>query len=257
MHRMNGSVWRTGCFGGCQIGSSKSIMAKTTLVTFDIDGTLIRFGGESRKHPMAFLAALNKAFSLSVAEFPEAYLGKSTDGWTDSHLAAELLKRAGVSDSQETSSMFQREVQEIYRATAEPKFDLVPNVFEFLSSLQHERSVVLTIASGNFKEIALRKLELAGLSSFFDLECGGFGELHDRREMLNSALEACSSKYATAFANKIHIGDTLNDCESAKAEGFVPVIVTTGRKKDGFPDYAHVFHELPKSATEFFSSINI
>ena len=206
---------------------------------------------------MAFLAALNKAFGLSVAEFPEAYLGQSTDGWTDSHLTAELLKRAGVSDREDAPSMFQREVQEIYRATAEPKFDLVPNVFEFLSSLQHETNVVLTIASGNFKEIALRKLELAGLSSFFDLECGGFGELHDRREMLKSAFDACSSKYGTAFATKIHIGDTLNDCDSAKAEGFVPVIVTTGRKKDGFPDYAHVFHELPKSATEFFQSLNL
>jgi hypothetical protein len=55
-------------------------MESRVLVTFDIDGTLIKFGGESQKHPMAMTAALNDFCGLDVANLPERYLGQPLDG---------------------------------------------------------------------------------------------------------------------------------------------------------------------------------
>lgn len=222
------------------------------LITFDIDGTLIKFGGESRKHPEAFISAFNKFCGLNIDVFPEDFLGVKTDGWTDSHLISALLAKANFSTDSDTLKRVQALAEAEYFAIVGPNFNLVPNAVEFLASLTRIPNVTMSIASGNFESIAWKKLELAGLSSFFQRENGGgFGELHDRTELLQQAESCCKGP----FTHKIHIGDTIADAEAAHACGFTSVIVTTGRRKEGFPEYSHVFPTLPEDAATLLSAV--
>jgi phosphoglycolate phosphatase-like HAD superfamily hydrolase len=209
-------------------------------VTFDIDGTLIKFGGESRKHPMAMTAALNDFCGLQVDDFPEHYLGQPLDGWTDLRIASELLKASGGNDDAPTLRQFRDAIVSAFLRLCRAGYDVVPHASECLEFLCQLEGVVLTVATGNFEQIARKKLELAGLSRFFRLDVGGYGEVLERRDALLMAERKCAEA-GLVVVHKVHIGDTPSDAIAAVDAGFVPVIVTTGRRHTGFPDGALVF----------------
>ena len=60
-------------------------------ISFDIDGTLLKFGGASRNHPLAFSKAFEEL--LTPIGLPEAFLGKPVDGKTDFWLVKELIRK--------------------------------------------------------------------------------------------------------------------------------------------------------------------
>jgi phosphoglycolate phosphatase-like HAD superfamily hydrolase len=212
------------------------------LITFDIDGTLIRFGGESAKHPLAFIKALNKLTGLDINVYPEAYLGEATDGWTDLQLARALLRKSGLPDSDESLSEFRTEIENTYCNICQKGLTLVPNVHEILNYLSTNPNLILTVATGNFEKIAKKKLELGGIDHFFRWDLGGFGNVMKRADVVRTTLIKCGQMKDIVWA--VHIGDTPQDAIAAREIGFASVIVTTGRRTTGFPEYAKVFPEF-------------
>jgi phosphoglycolate phosphatase-like HAD superfamily hydrolase len=226
------------------------------LVTFDIDGTLIRFGGESRKHPVALIHALNRLCNLQIDVFPEAYLDVRVHGWTDLHQATELLKKAEKEVTQAVLTEFQSIAEEDYESISQGGFELVPNAKEFLQAVCAIPNVVVAIASGNFPRIAWQKLKVTGLAKFFSPRTGGYGTVLDRKDLLVAAEESCAREFGIdAFAKRIHIGDTKSDAVAAHEAGFVPVVVTTGREQTELPDYAHVYPQFSLDPSEILGLI--
>src|SRR4030095_8076996 len=90
------------------------------------------------------------------------------------------------------------------------------------------RSALLT---GNIEPAAYLKMELLGLSEFFDLP-GAFGdESHDRRDLPALAAERIRKHLGIERApeQSIVIGDTPNDIDCAKHFGARSLAVGTGR----------------------------
>jgi phosphoglycolate phosphatase len=100
----------------------------------------------------------------------------------------------------------------------------LPGLLEELKS----RGAMLGVVSGNLREIGRRKLELAGLWSYFSVSA--FSEVGETRSELarKAAGRADPSEMAGAFGRISLIGDHLNDVAAAKANGFQSVAVATG-----------------------------
>lgn len=223
-------------------------MAKYTLVTLDMDGTMIKYGGESRKHPIAFMKALKNIYDIDFDGYAEDYIGHRVDGGTDRSITKSIIERAHGAAMEEDIARFQRETESVFMEIAKPGFDATPNLHEFLESLSKVPNVKFCIASGNFKAILWRKLELVGISKFFSRQNGGYGTVLDRRDILKEAEASYGDDIV--FDRRIHVGDTLADAEAAAAMGFEAVVVTTGRQKSGFPESTLVLPELPVDASQ-------
>ena len=87
------------------------------------------------------------------------------------------------------------------------------------------------LLTGNIEPAAYLKMELVGLSEFFDLP-GAFGdESHDRRDLPALAAERIQRQLGIDLQPHqfIVIGDTPNDIECARHFGARAVVVGTGR----------------------------
>ncbi len=102
-----------------------------------------------------------------------------------------------------------------------------PGCQEFLEELK-SRGAALGVVSGNLREIGRKKLELAGLWSYFSVSA--FSEDgQTRSELARKAAErAALSEVAGTFRRISLVGDHQNDVAAAKANGFQSVAVATG-----------------------------
>ncbi|OHT14572.1 haloacid dehalogenase-like hydrolase family protein [Tritrichomonas foetus] len=215
-----------------------------TFISFDIDGTLIKFGGESVKHPIAVRDAFNELLKLKIKEYPEKFIAKQSDGWTDSQLCREMLKSAKITPSHDLLLNFQKKTEDIYYSIIKPNFNIVPGAHKFLSYLSQKPNIVLGIATGNFEKIAWKKIQLSNLEKYFSHHIGGFGNSLTRKEILQNALKDAITKGFGPFQRMIHVGDTKSDAVAAFECGFESIIMKTGRQKDGFPKYAKIFNDF-------------
>src|SRR3954449_6705262 len=84
------------------------------LLLFDIDGTLLRYGG-AREHAAALVQALREIYELDLPDDAVQRVGPW--GKTDQRIAREVLEAAGVDDSLVTARRDQwiERSWEIYR----------------------------------------------------------------------------------------------------------------------------------------------
>lgn len=204
-------------------------MSKKILVTFDIDGTLIAFGGSSRNHPESF----SKAFSSHYGKigYPEAFLGYKIDGKTDFQVTKEMLQKLEVDSSYESIKSMQEEIERNYFSYTNDPPNVLPGVEKLLNSLCNCENVVIGIASGNFPEIGWKKLEITNLLKYFPDKICGMGDFPTRIDALNDARERAEIMLKQKFDICFHVGDTLTDASSAHSAGFYPIVVNTGRHK--------------------------
>src|SRR6185295_15209677 len=110
-------------------------------------------------------------------------------------------------------------------------FELLPGVRETLQAVHEHPRYHSALLTGNIEEAAYLKMELVGLSEFFDLP-GAFGdESHDRRDLPALAFERIQDHLQLDLAKEqfIVIGDTPNDIDCAKHFGARSLAVGTGR----------------------------
>jgi phosphoglycolate phosphatase len=195
-----------------------------SLVLFDIDGTLIR--GAGPHHKQALVEGIRRV--TGVATHLE---GIATSGMLDRDLITNMLRASGQSEQRIRAAM-QRiiaECQEFYLANC--AVDLRPlvcaGVPETLSRLQ-SANAILGLVTGNLSRIGWKKMELAGLRSYFSL--GAFAEDGRTRAHLArvAARRARKLGLITKTARISLIGDHPNDIQAAKENGFQAVAVATG-----------------------------
>ena len=198
--------------------------ARTTIVLFDIDGTLVRTGRAGSR-------AMGRAFE-DLFGIAGAFDGIQMAGRTDKWILEDAAARAGVSLTDSTLQAFRRRYCErLIDALPEPgpRKGVLPGVQSLLESLAALPNVFLALLTGNCEDGARLKLEHFGLWRFF--RCGAFGDDARERSQLFPVVMARAHTCGAAGVSPrdvIVVGDTALDVACAVAAGARSVAVATG-----------------------------
>jgi phosphoglycolate phosphatase-like HAD superfamily hydrolase len=206
---------------------SHRLSAATTLILFDIDGTLVLTGGAGGR---AMARAFEELFGIA-----DAFASVQMPGRTDSWLLAAALDTHGIPRTDRRVGMF-RDVYVRYLAnelqqpppTGSAK-GVLPGIRELLDALVARRSEYVGLLTGNFKITARMKLEYFDLWRYFG--GGAFGdESPDRNSLLATAIASVAESGGPAAtpATTVVIGDTPLDVEVARQGGARSIAVATG-----------------------------
>ena len=155
------------------------------LLLFDIDGTLLRYGG-AREHAAALVQALREVYGVELPD--EAVQQVGPWGKTDQRIAREVLAAAGVQDRAIDGgrAAWIRRSWEIYRDADLSRLadGAMPGAADALRWAT-EAGHVSALLTGNIEPIAHHKLAAAGLGDWFRRGEGAFGsDAEDRRELV-------------------------------------------------------------------------
>lgn len=199
------------------------------ILLWDIDGTLLRTRAGSFKDytvPM-----LEEVFG-TAGVLPTMRVS----GMTDLQIVGEALKYEGFTHEHirekvvELRDSYMRAMHK-FTANGEEVFEILPGVREVLQATANHSRYRSALLTGNIEPAAYLKMELIGLSEFFDLP-GAFGdESHDRRDLPTLAAERIRNHLKADLAPQqfIVIGDTPNDIDCARHFGARSLAVGTGR----------------------------
>jgi phosphoglycolate phosphatase-like HAD superfamily hydrolase len=194
------------------------------LVLFDIDGTLIRGAGPHHKQALVegIRRVTGRATTLDTIE---------TAGALDRDLIASMLRASGESERRIRMRLtrIMLECQNSYLSNCAS--DLTPflcrGVADTLAGFK-SRGAILGLVTGNLSAIGWRKVELAGVRSYFSL--GAFAEDGRTRARLArvAAARAARLGFITKSSRVFLIGDHINDIAAAKANGYWSIAVASG-----------------------------
>lgn len=178
-----------------------------------------------------FVPMLERVFQTSGC-LPEMQVS----GMTDLQIVAEALRDEGFTPESINLRLDQlREcyMDEMRKVTGNGKqfFQLLPGAREVLQAVAEDPRYHSGLLTGNIEPAAYLKMELVGLSEYFDVP-GAFGdESHDRRDLPALAADRIRKHLDFDFAPHqfIVIGDTPNDIACAKHFGAKSLAVGTGR----------------------------
>lgn len=204
--------------------------ARARAVLFDIDGTLLRCGGQAGA---VFLEALTEVFGSAGRRAGELRGGYSFAGRTDSRIALDLMARAGVAEAAVRARL--DEVRACYldrlAARLDPRrVEILPGVRELLDVLRSRADVQVGLLTGNWRGGARLKLGALGLLEYFPF--GAFGDDGvDRHELPPFALARAAALGQRELAphQALVVGDTLEDVGCARHHGIPVLAVATGR----------------------------
>jgi phosphoglycolate phosphatase len=200
------------------------------ILLWDIDGTLIR-------------SARTGAFKDYTVPMLEGVFGTAgrlremkVSGMTDLQIVAEALSEEGFTNAQireRLDDLRLRYMQEMERVTRADKgfFHLLPGAREALAATNAHPRYHNALLTGNIEPAAHLKMQLVGLSPYFDLP-GAFGdESHDRRDLPELAAARINARLNLDLqpSQFIVIGDTPNDINCARHFGARAIAVATGR----------------------------
>jgi phosphoglycolate phosphatase-like HAD superfamily hydrolase len=192
---------------------------ETTLLLFDIDGTLLTSGGCGER-----------ALRAAVKEF----FGKDDDlqeieiaGRTDTSIARQLLRKY-AGDESRAMDVLEHYLRHLPGLLPERPGRLLPGVSELLAALHARPDVVLALLTGNLHRGAEYKLRHYGVWHYFQF--GAFADdHHDRNELGAVALQRARERGIEARLERVFvIGDTPHDIACARACGARAVGVATG-----------------------------
>lgn len=195
-------------------------MQQTPILLYDIDGTLLQV---QREFLRGIISEQLRRFDI---EKPESKM-KSFAGRTDRGIFMELIGDLPEADQLFTelkhkySEMMVLKLSEEYIDLCDGAVDSVHEAIEL--------GFPVGLCTGNFRPVAMKKVQTAGLAGIFKF--GGFGEIsEDRNELPGEA----DREYRSLFNDKpdpgryVIIGDTPNDIRCAKFFGAKSVAVTSG-----------------------------
>jgi phosphoglycolate phosphatase-like HAD superfamily hydrolase len=212
--------------------STVQVLAPTRarVVLFDIDGTLLRCGGQAG---VAFLDALAEVFGPQGVRARQLREGYSFAGRTDPRIALDLMARAGIGEAEVRARM--GDVRECYLRRLGTRLDprrveILPGVRELLEALRRRSNLLLGLLTGNWLGGARLKLGALGLEEHFSF--GAYGDDGiDRHELPPFALARASALCDREVEPReaLVIGDTLEDVRCARHHGIPVLAVATGR----------------------------
>ncbi|MBX5494745.1 MAG: HAD family hydrolase [Bryobacteraceae bacterium] len=193
------------------------------LVLFDIDGTLIRRSGPHHREVLVEAVRRVTGIQASIDGIP-------VQGMLDRDIIAQMMRNAGASTRTIRAAMPEivRRAQSMYvRRCPDLRRKVCPGVRTVLARLTR-RAVPLGLVTGNLTRIGWKKMEHAGLRSYFRF--GAFAELaRDRAGLVRIAIgEARRQGWIHAKSRITLIGDHPNDIHAARRNGICAVAVATG-----------------------------
>jgi phosphoglycolate phosphatase-like HAD superfamily hydrolase len=213
-------------------------MTDRLLLLWDIDGTLLRYGG-AREHAAALIQALRETYRVELGD--DAVTQVRPMGKTDLRIAREVLASAGI-DAVPGRDWIAR-VWELYQAAdlGRLRQGALDGAVEALSWAAHAGHVN-ALLTGNIEPVAHHKLAAAGLGEWFTRGQGAFGsDAEDRRELVPIARERAGGWPA---AQTVVIGDAPGDVDCALAGGAIAVALLGHFGRDELAG-AHVYVERP------------
>ena len=197
----------------------------STLILFDIDGTLVLTGGAGSR-------AMTRAFD-EVFAVPNAFQGIPMAGRTDAWILNDAAAAHGIPEDSPGLARFReaylRHLALELETPGVSRKGLMPGVRELLDALAPRDDVYLALLTGNYEAGARIKLEYFDLWRYFP--CGAFGDDAPHRNVLVpkalTRVEACGGP-AFSAANAIVIGDTPLDVRCAAFAGARSLAVATG-----------------------------
>lgn len=194
----------------------------STILLFDIDGTLISTGGAGRT---AFITAFEE-----VTGAVDAYDSFSFAGRTDRGIVRAGLDAAGLANSDETiDAVLERYLELLVdNVSSSDGFVIHPWVHEAVRAVS-EGSAAIGLGTGNVERGARIKLERAQLNEFFGF--GGFGcDAEARHDLIRAGAERGAALLGRPLSacDLVVIGDTTRDIEAAQAVGGQCLTVGTG-----------------------------
>jgi phosphoglycolate phosphatase len=196
---------------------------RSTIVLFDIDGTLIDAGGAGRASME--LAFEEVAGRRDVGSFPYG-------GMTDLAIARQGLRAAGKDEPAHVERLLARYLHHLEHHVARTeRFRVLPGVGAMLDRLDQEAHLEVGLGTGNLMRGAELKLRRGALWERFAF--GGFGSDHEERPVLLShGVERGRARLAARRredpARVVVVGDTPKDVAAAHAIGAICVAVATG-----------------------------
>ncbi|CAN5154219.1 HAD family hydrolase [soil metagenome] len=192
----------------------------TPILLYDIDGTLLKVQRDF------IMSLISEQLSIFKVPKPDAKI-KSFAGRTDRGIFMEL-----IGDRPDAEDLFLQLKESYAKAMLQhltPDYidrfdDAAESVWEAV-----ELDVPVGLCTGNFRDVAMKKVETAGLINVFKF--GGFGGNHSDRNLLPGEADR---QYRLLFKDSpeatryVVIGDTPNDIRCAKHFGALSVAVTTG-----------------------------
>jgi phosphoglycolate phosphatase len=198
-------------------------MAASTIVLWDIDGTLLR----AAKAGMAsFSAALA---TVAGVEFPGGRL--DFGGRTDPEIARIILEACGIDDPAVVPRLLDEVEAEYERREAEfaAVTHALAGVPEMIAALA-EHDVVQGVVTGNLRSVAIRKLRGAGVLEGLRVDVGGYGsDSNVRAELVALAMRRAADSGLVVAADRVWVvGDTKRDLACAQANDVRCALVATG-----------------------------
>jgi phosphoglycolate phosphatase-like HAD superfamily hydrolase len=205
-----------------QVAAPRAEGAKTMIVLFDVDGTLIDTGGSGAR---SWRAAFKKLYGVP-ADIDEY----SSPGQTDPQVALATFRGALGRDPapDELGKLYAQYLmylsQDIWISE---RYGVLPGAEQILARLG-DAGVMTGLVSGALEGAARTKLMPANLNRF--LIFGAYGsDSPDRAELTGLAIEKATRMHTgLSPAQAYVVGDTPLDIDAAKAAGAVSIGVASG-----------------------------
>jgi phosphoglycolate phosphatase len=204
--------------------------SSTRVLLWDLDGTLVR-GERYGVFKDYTVPMLKRVFGTSGS------LGEMmVSGMTDLQIVEEALRAEGITREHiiaRKGELLRCYIDEMKRATGNGAHTIhaMPGGREVLKRVASHPRYLSALLTGNIQPAAYLKLELTGLSEFFQLP-GAFGdESFDRRDLPALAAQRINEHLGASLQPEqfIVIGDTPNDIACARHFGARILAVATGR----------------------------
>jgi phosphoglycolate phosphatase-like HAD superfamily hydrolase len=212
------------------LGSSTLPESSLRVLLWDLDGTLVR-GQRYGVFKDYTIPMLERVFGTAGS-----LGGMMVSGMTDLQIVETALSASGITRDQimaRKDELLSCYIDEMKRATGNGAHlvEAMPGGREVLQRVAGHPRYLSGLLTGNIKPAAYLKLELTGLSEFFDLP-GAFGdESFDRRDLPAFAAQRINEHLHAELQPEqfIVIGDTPNDIACARHFGARVLAVATGR----------------------------
>ncbi|MDX2187557.1 MAG: HAD family hydrolase [Opitutaceae bacterium] len=196
---------------------------KTSLLLWDIDGTLIDSGGAGER---ALLSSLWNRFGVRGSLDWIAYFGR-TDRW----IAREILVHYGFPADEEGVTRFvDGYLAALPAEMRNPHARVLTGVEQLLKACSAAPGVLNGLLTGNMRRGASIKLGALGLEQFFDF--GAFADDSEYRNELGPwALRRAGERLGSPLSpdQAVVIGDTPHDIECGRVCGARTLAVATGK----------------------------
>lgn len=240
---------------------------KNTLITFDIDGTLLIGLNKGTAHRDSYKGAVYDVFGVRE-ELPKYRPG--TDLGISKQIIEYTLKSINGSKSQQETNInnisddviqkFITSTEDHYIKLFDGRLTVMPGINNALEYLSNLPNVKIALCTGNFKRIALLKIEKAKLTKYFTpFVIGGFGNnCESRTDILLESHRNAEKVFGIKFDRFIHIGDSPADIEAANKTGTTSILVQTTPydfQKSEYQNPAFTFSNLKDNFDDFVSVV--